>query len=179
MTHQHAKIGVNRFNSFKDIQQSFWVLRRLHQRRPWQPDHAWRKHPSDMPEIMVSKNGVFKFLLNLNPKKSSRTRWCTLSPPSRGHQRTCTSPDPTVQQLFATGQETQKLETGWSKTSSSRETVSQQLTTDPFYWHAYVENCWRTSWDRISQDTYITTSSLMLSTASTRGIPVKHNRSLQ
>ena len=55
----------------------------------------------------------------------------------------------------------------WSNPSSRRETGARQLTSDSFPWHKYVVNCWSSSWDWA-------TSSLMLSTVSTRGVPVKH-----
>ena len=38
----------------------------------------------------------------------------------------------------------------WFYPSSRRETGARQLTTNPFPWHAYVANCWSTSWNEVT-----------------------------
>ena len=43
--------------------------------------------------------------------KSRRARWCTLSPSPSSHERTCTSPDPTVKQLHCNRLSTPTMDT--------------------------------------------------------------------
>ena len=65
----------------------------------------------DMAEIMVSENGVYMLLLNLNPRKAAGQDGIPLLPPQSGCQRTCCSPDPSVQQLSSNRPSTPTMKT--------------------------------------------------------------------